>query len=53
MLAPGGATPIHPRCLGQGEFKPGFRPGYFRLQLSDFMTETFMLLDGVRANEHS
>ena len=45
-------SPIHPRLLGQGRFKPCFEPGYFLLQLSNCMMETRMLLAGVRVNEH-
>ena len=29
-------SPIHPRLLRRGRFKPCFEPGYFLLQLSNF-----------------
>ena len=45
-------SPIHPRLLGRGRFKPCFEPGYFLLQLSNCMMETCMLLAGVRVHEH-
>ena len=51
MLAPD-LLPIHPRHLGQGRFKPCFGPGYFLLQLSNYMMETCMLLAGVRVHLH-
>ena len=45
-------SPIHLRLLGQSKFKPCLCPGYFLLQLSDCMMETYILLDGSRVHEH-
>ena len=43
--------PHPPQTLGQGKLHY-YRPGYFLLQSSDCMMETYMLLVGVRVHEH-
>ena len=41
-------SPIHPRLLWQGRFKPFHRPGYFLLRLVVCIVETCMLFAGER-----
>ena len=52
VILPPDWSNIHPRLLGRDVFKPCLRPGYFLLQLSNCILDTWMLLTGARVQYH-